>query len=142
MAQFRTFAVGEVLTAQDANDYLVNETRMETFNDPAEIFSDLASGVSILTAEAIRVVNAAGRGWATVRFTADGVDVTSGGITVEIGQLAPPLHNTGWFGFDGYFSSGALQGACSTAGALYVRWASSSTTARTFFGTGAYPIGF
>lgn len=142
MAQFRTFAEGEVLTAQDVNQYLVNETTTYNTADVAEIFSSLENGVSILYARASLTVNAAGAGTCVVTFAVAGLNVSAGSGNTTIGQLAPDFRPSIPFGFSGYYTNGSLQGASTGNGTVGVRWSDGASTNQKFFNTGSYPVGF
>jgi len=130
----KTFAVGEILTAQDVNEHLVNTSHprlLENVYDPIEGFVG-SRGTSAI------VINYFGQGslvhlWLHINTPLQGGQNSVVGTLIP--EITPPQTSevlTGMIGNNGIVAS------INSSGGLAIRWTSSSSESATVIISGTY----
>lgn len=120
----KDFAIGEILTAQDVNEHLVNRITRTILTGTA-VFTP-ASGITVSSAQAIIDTDRDGNAAITVVIDLAGANLPNGNQTTTIGTLAPALRPTAVGALHGFNSSRSLIAAVVTTGVITVRWTSAA----------------
>lgn len=109
-----------------------------TYTD-GEVFSSMASGVTLMNAEAVVDSSEGSRSTCTIRFAVSGLSVDNGNQNTEVGSLVSALAPSSAVPLSGYRTNGALRLAVTGSGVVGVRWSSVAASNQMFF-SGSYTI--
>lgn len=139
MAEYtpKAFAVGEILTAQDVNEYLVNHSSPIYFEDPDQILSarefDLSDGFAM-----IERLGDAPFHRVTFRLRFLAVPRADGGQNSPLGTMAPGLRPMGATPVSAYSANNLSNVSIQSSGLIALRWSSASSTGSALNINGTY----